>query len=422
MSKISLGLVGAGGMGSRHVGGMALLQRLGFSNFDLVGICDLRTDNAERVAAQAERELGRRPRTYESIHDAAADNSIDAFIVATEAFSHIAVVPELLRAGKHVLCEKPLALTVRSCRVLNDAAVAGKAILATAENYRRDTTNRLAKAALDAGLIGDAFLMNQINIGGGREIIITPWRHDKEKGAIGLDMGVHFTDIFQYYLGAFGSVFGTGFIAEPVRYRKSAPEMNTEAYRARLTEMPESVIATGEDSVLALFTMASGVAVQLSYIAAGCKKRQSSRIIYGREGILDIPMDRTGGTVIRRTDSLELSGRELLKLLPEFELDPITRKIFGPDGVEYSKGSGVADACLLAIEQHDFCDSIMNNRRPEIDGHDGATAVAALLGVYESERVRRPVSIAEVMRSEVDAYQRDTDRRLGLLPGGRVAT
>ena len=82
----------------------------------------------------------------------------------------------------------------------------------------------------------------------------------------------------------------------------------------------------------------------------------------------------------------------------------------------------MADACLLAIEQHDFCDSIMNNRRPEIDGHDGATAVAALLGVYESERVRRPVSIAEVMRSEVDAYQRDTDRRLGLLPGGRVAT
>jgi predicted dehydrogenase len=415
VSKISLCLVGAGGMGSRHIGGMALLKGHGLSNFDLVAVCDLRRDNAERVAAQAEKELGRRPEVLTSLADAAASRSIDGFIVATEAFSHIAVVPDVLKAGKHVLCEKPLALTVRSCRALTDAAEQSGAILATAENYRRDPTNRLAKAAMDAGLVGDVLLMSQIYLGGGREIIITPWRHDKDKGAIGLDMGVHFTDLFQYYLGPFESIFGRGFIAEPIRYRRNEPELNTEAYRARLAEMPETVTPTGEDSVLALFRMASGISVQLSYIHAGSKTRQISRVIHGREGFLDIPMDRTGGKVVLRTDKLELSGKDILKALPGFQLDPVTAAIFGPEGVEYTMGPVGADAGLLAIEQHDFCEAIRTSTRPEVDGYDGTTAVAALLGVYESDRARRPVSMQELLASQVDAYQRDTDQKLGLI-------
>ncbi len=415
MSKVSLCLVGAGGMGSRHIGGMALLKRHGLSNLDLVAVCDLRRDNAERVAAQAESELGRRPEVLTSLAEAAASSLIDGFIVATEAFSHVAVVPDVLKAGKHVLCEKPLALTVRSCRALTNAAEQSGAILATAENYRRDPTNRLAKAALDAGLVGDVLLMNQIYLGGGREIIITPWRHDKGKGAIGLDMGVHFTDLFQYYLGPFASVFGRGFIAEPIRYRRNEPELNTEAYRARLAEMPETVTPTGEDSVLALFRMASGVSVQLSYVHAGTKKRQTSRVIHGREGFLEIPMDRTGGKVVLRTDKLELSGKDILKALPGFELDPVTGAIFGQDGVEYTMGPGGADAGLLAIEQHDFCEAMRKGTRPEVDGHDGASAVAALLGVYESDRAQRPVFMQELLASEVDAYQREIDQRLGLI-------
>ncbi len=415
MSKVSLCLVGAGGMGSRHIGGMALLKRHGLSNLDLVAVCDLRRDNAERVAAQAESELGRRPEVLTSLAEAAASSLIDGFIVATEAFSHVAVVPDVLKAGKHVLCEKPLALTVRSCRALTNAAEQSGAMLATAENYRRDPTNRLAKAALDAGLVGDVLLMNQIYLGGGREIIITPWRHDKGKGAIGLDMGVHFTDLFQYYLGPFASVFGRGFIAEPIRYRRNEPELNTEAYRARLAEMPETVTPTGEDSVLALFRMASGVSVQLSYVHAGSKKRQTSRVIHGREGFLEIPMDRTGGKVVLRTDKLELSGKDILKALPGFELDPVTGAIFGQDGVEYTMGPGGADAGLLAIEQHDFCEAMRKGTRPEVDGHDGASAVAALLGVYESDRAQRPVFMQELLASEVDAYQREIDQRLGLI-------
>src|SRR5262249_93769 len=149
VTTISICLVGCGGMGSRHVQGFARLLRSGMSNVKLVAVCDVRADNAERVAGEAEQLLGYRPKIHLRIEDAIAHPEVQAFDVVTEAFSHLGVVLPALNAGKHVLCEKPLALTVRSCRVLIDAAKKGGAVLATAENYRRDPTNRLAKAVID---------------------------------------------------------------------------------------------------------------------------------------------------------------------------------------------------------------------------------------------------------------------------------
>ena len=131
--------------------------------------------------------------------------------------SHVPVVVPALEARKPVLCEKPLGLTVRACQAMIDAAARTGTMLATAENYRRDPPNRLAKAVIDAGLLGHLHLMSQFSVGGDDRIIITPWRHMKDRGAIGMDMGVHYTDIIQYYLGEFDSVQGHGFIAEPVR-------------------------------------------------------------------------------------------------------------------------------------------------------------------------------------------------------------
>ncbi len=416
MPKVSVCLVGAGGMGSRHVGGMAVLARHGLSNLDLVAVCDLRADNAERVAAQAEQELGLRPRVHLSVDAALQDKGIDAFIVVTEAFSHFAVVPQILRAGKHVLCEKPLALTVRSCRALEQAAREGGVMLATAENYRRDPPNRLAKAVIDAGLIGKPHLMLQSQVGGGDGIVITPWRHMKDKGAIGLDMAVHFTDLLRFYMGEIESVFGKGFIAEPIRYRRAEPELKTEAYLARFKEMPAEVVATGEDSVLAYFVMQSGAVCQLSYIHAGPVQRgHRSRTIHGDRGWLDIPNDRTGDKVILRTDEHELAGRDILRLLPYFKLDPVTAAIFGADGVEYDLGPGAADAALLAIEQHDFCKAILDGGTPEVSGYDGTAAVAGVVGVYESGIAGRALSFEEVLFGDIDAYQREIDAALGLI-------
>jgi len=418
MTTISICLVGCGGMGSRHVQGFARLQRSGMSNVRLAAVCDVRADNAERVAGEAETLLGYRPKIHLRIEDAIADPEVQAFDVVTEAFSHLGVVLPALASGKHVLCEKPLALTVRSCRALIDAAQKSGSVLATAENYRRDPTNRLAKAVIDSGLLGPIHLMVQTMIGGNDRIIITPWRHFKDKGAIGLDMGAHLTDIVQYYFGDFGTVFGKGFIAEPIRRRQEKPEMQTEAYIKRFLEIPEQITATGEDSFVATYTMASGLPVQMSYVASGPGKGWNQRTVHGRNGSLEIFNDRTGKPPILHTAEGDLTGQELADKIG-FKLDPLTEKLYG--GVSYEMSWAETDSGLLAIEIQDIAAAIAEGRPPEVDGMGGLTAVASVLAAYESGIAGRAVSMDEVMDSRISTYQDEIDADLGLLPKSNAA-
>lgn len=418
MGDISLCLVGCGGMGQRHLRGLYALHETGLSPFDLVAVCDLLPENANRAADEAERLFGRRPSVYLSMESAIADERITAFDIVTEVSSHLGVVLPAVATGRHVMCEKPLGLTVRSCRTMIEAAEAAGVVLATAENWRRDPPNRLAKAVLDSQVLGQPHLMVQNLLGGDNHIVITPWRHLKDRGAIGLDMGVHLTDIAQYYLGDFDTVYGRGFIAEPVRYRRDQAEMTSPGYRERLATMPDSVTATGEDSIVALFTMRSGVSVQMAYLPSGSGHRTHQRTVLGRAGSMDVPKDRTGGEVVVRLREGEFRGRGVVDLLPEFSLDEITSTLFGADGVVYDLPFAQADAAHLAIELHDFGAAIAVGRPPEVDGHLGMTAVAAVLAVYESSALGRPVSMEEVLSGAVSGYQDEIDAALGLLPVG----
>ncbi|WP_295805733.1 Gfo/Idh/MocA family oxidoreductase [uncultured Nitratireductor sp.] len=418
MAKLPVCLVGCGGMGNRHVAGFVALERSGLSNVELVAVCDIREDNAKRAADDAERLLGRRPTIHTSIDAALADPAIEAFDIVTEAWTHIAVAMPILAAGKHVLCEKPLALTVKSCRLLIDAAKRSGAVLATAENYRRDPPSRLARAIIDAGLLGHVHLMHQFLVGGSDRIIITPWRHMKDKGSIGLDMGCHLTDIMQFYLGEIESVHGTGLIAEPTRYRREVPEKDLPSYWARLREMPESVEATGEDSMIATYKMKSGVLAEITYIPSGPGRRWVQRTVHGRKGSLEAPRDRTGDKVILHRESGSISGDELLAELPDFHLDELTSRLFD-DKVAYTLDFNDSDAALIAIEIHDFANAVLNGGRPEVDGHLGLTAVAAVLAVYESGVAGRPVTMDEILSGKVSAYQDSIDA--GIAQAAKVA-
>ena len=129
--------------------------------------------------------------------------------------------------------------------------------------------------------------------------MLTAWRHLREKGAIGLDLAVHLADVLQYLLGSeFASVSGRGFIAEPVRHRGDPPAARpgnaADFYGEALARGPESVVATGEDSVLALYRMASGQDAWLAFIPSGPGQHYSERRVHGRDGSMEVPPDRTG--------------------------------------------------------------------------------------------------------------------------------
>jgi predicted dehydrogenase len=235
-----------------------------------------------------------------------------------------------------------------------------------------------------------------MSVGGDDRVIITPWRHLKDRGGIAFDMGVHYTDIFQYLLGPFESVTGFGFVAEKVRH---------------LRDGGGSIEATAEDSLVATFCMASGVAVQLSQLPSGPGMRWYQRTVHGRNGSLEIPQDRRGGGPVLRLGERTLRGKELFSILPGFALDEITAQLFGADAAEYEMPFPEADRRHIAIELHDFASAVLTGGAPEVDGEGGLTAVAALLGVFESGLLRRTVSMDELLDGRVSAYQAELDRK-----------
>ncbi|MDP6700491.1 MAG: Gfo/Idh/MocA family oxidoreductase, partial [Candidatus Latescibacteria bacterium] len=286
MEKLKLCLVGCGGMGHRHILAYKELEDSGIGNVELMAVCDLNPKNADLGKREIERLFGRVPQVYTDLDAALANDEIQAIDVATEPSYHHQVAVPSLQAGKHVLCEKPLGLTMKACQAMIDAAQANGVVLATAENLRRDPPNRLARAILDAGLLGDPYLMIHNSLGGNDKMIITPWRHLKDKGAIGLDMAVHYSDIVQYYMGPFAQIYGTGWIVEPVRYKPDDSGIKLESYVERLKTFPDSVEATGEDSIFAMYKMESGAMVQFNYAGAGRGSGGFERSVHGRLGAL----------------------------------------------------------------------------------------------------------------------------------------
>lgn len=417
--RIPICVVGCGGMGHRHTIAYHTLEQTGLSNMELMAVCDIRRENAERVAGEVERLFGRKPLIFTDLEQMLAYPHIAAVDVVTDGSTHHHIAAAALQAGKHALVEKPLGITVRACRKIIDAAAHSGAVLATAENYRRDPVNRLALAVIDAGLLGDPFLMMQTSLGGNDVMAATPWRHRKEKGAIGLDMGVHYADIIRYFLGNYRRIFGRGMIVEPVRHRPLHEDHPLISYREQTRTYPETVKATGEDSVLAQYEMYSGATVQFTHIGGGRGSRRFERSIHGRWGALDVPRDRSGKAVRLRLEGQELFGKEILALLPDFHLNEITSRLFGPDGVVYERpdvphAEFALDARLLAIEYHDFGEAILQGRPPEVNGYDGMVAVAAILGAYESAAVGHAVEMADVLSGTVRTYQEEIDDALGL--------
>ena len=339
-----------------------------------------------------------------------ASGAVQALDLVTDPSVHHAVAVPALDAGLHVICEKPLGITVRASRAIVDAAARSGAVLATAENYRRDAPNRLARAVIETGMLGDLHLMVQTDLGGDQNVVISPWRHVREAGSLALDMGVHYADIFSYFLGPLESVSGTAFIAEPLRGLApgTAPVTGIEEVS------PGVMRATGEDSLVALFETGSGALVQLAFVPSGPGHHWLQRSVHGRDGSMSVPPDRSGGAVIVRLGDRTLSGGELRRELGGFELDGMTAAFFGPTGTEYHRPFSEVDAALIGIELDDFVRAVAEGRQPEVDGPAGLLAVAAVWGIAESRERGAPVRIADVADGTISASQDPVDAAIGL--------
>lgn len=421
--KLGLAIVGCGGMGHRHLFGLAELQEAGLSPFELVGACDPDEGNANSLADEAERLLGRRPAVATDLEALGKAAAVDAIDLPASPRVHHTVAVEAMQRGWHVMSEKPAGLTVRACNIMSRAAAEHDKVLSVAENYRRDPINRLGKALVDGGLIGNPRLMIHNTLGGGDRMLISVWRHQKNSSGLILDVGVHFTDIMEYYLGPATQVYAQARLHEKIRHNPMAGadtgghQISTSQVYARWQkDMPAQFEATAEDAAYGTVLFASGAVCQ--YIEDHAARGQGiwQRAIFGSKGSLDLPGDRSGKRL-----RLHLEGKDpiddgrLLDLVPDFRLDEATAALFGGERLfEYELPFAETDRKLIAVEYHEFGHAILEGFTPEVDGVQGGRSVALAYALLESQEAGRPVTVDEMLNEEVGAYQQEINDSLGI--------
>jgi predicted dehydrogenase len=421
MERIPLAIVGCGGMGHRHLFGLAELHDNGLSRFDLVAACDPVTANAESLADEAEKRLGKRPVVVKSMDELDALGVAAVDITTTPRYHHTLGV-EAIQHNWHAMIEKPVGLTVRACNHIQRAANASNRVISVAENYRRDPINRLAKALIDNGNIGDPRYMIHNTSGGGNLMTISVWRHQKDQSGVLLDVGVHFADIMEYFLGPIESVYAQMRLYEPIRHNPAAgggvsTSNPAGVYGKWQKQMPAEFKATADDAVYATVNFKSGAVGQ--YLENHAEHGQGLwiRQIHGSKGSMDMPNDRSGKILKLTLDRNKVIDNDaILDLVPDFQLDEATATLFDGDRLwHYEFPFELTDRKLIAVEYADFAAGILGEKPVEVDLVQGSRSVAVSYAMMESGYAGgKLLSIDDVLAEKVTAYQQDIDEGMGL--------
>ncbi len=420
---LQMALVGCGGMGLRHVHGIAEVANT-FGTLELVAVCDRHQAAAAHVSKEAERLLGRAPSVYtefrEMLDDAA---SIDALDITTDTRMHHEFATSALDAGLHVCVEKPMGITIEACMLMADAAARSRRTLAIAENYRRDPMNRLAKELIETGAIGTPFFLFDIGIGGGDDLMHdTGWRAIKSRGgSVVLERGVHTSDLVLYFMGDVDTVYAATNVFQPLRRRGVRSENLVPFYGHRVedefVEMTE-VVSDAEDTALAVLKFASGASGQMSMSTASHGHSVNVSTVHGSDGTMLLPPSRSGvGPKIKmpgRDGAIE--GTELLEMVPDWELDEITARLWADERrlAAYDMPFSEIDRRTIAVELQDFVRAIESATTPEVGAVMGMKALALSYALLESGAIGAPVAIADVLNGSVNAYQAEINTAAGM--------
>jgi predicted dehydrogenase len=422
--RIKYAAVGCGGMGRRHLRGAAVLHGSSFANMELVACCDLKKEQAELYADEAKELLGTRPKVFTDIESMVREvPDLQAADVTVESGFHHTVAIACLEAGLHVMCEKPLAVTVRGCTLMIDAAKKRNRILSTAENFRRDPLRRLAKALIDDGAIGTPRLITQHFFGGRDRISMTVWRHMKNTASMPIDAGVHEADQLRFFMGEFKWVFGESRLHEKVRHKGEAfgggPGGFYAAYR---DSMPEQIEPTGDDALYAHVGFESGAIGQWIDDHAAHGIRRDERLIFGSKGTLDCSGNRNGRPLkLHLSDGITIDDGRILDYAPSYRLSPLAAELFGGERIwSHELDFPSTDWRVLALEYHELGECVRTTSQPEISGEEGRLNVALVYAPFEAGRLGRPVTREEMLSGRADAYQREIDEALGILVPARA--
>lgn len=336
-------VVGAGNIAAAHIFAIN-----GLPNARFVGVVGGSSERAKKLAEQHGVTL------FGTVEEAAAHPEVDILSICTPSGAHLEPALAAIAAGKHVIVEKPLEITVeRSRRLLEAAEVAGSAVGAIFMS-RFAPANAFAKRAIEEGRLGRLLQV---------DAYVKWWRDQAYydsgawRGTVALDGGgalmnqaIHQIDLLQWLAGPVSEVF---------------------AFAATLNHERLEV----EDTLVGTLRYANGALGQVSAATSLWPGSAKSLQVHGTEGFFRIDDDmlvdwrtRSGGDA-ERQELLELYG-----------------------GV--GKG-GSSDPMAISFTNHllqyqDLLEALEQGRAPAIDGREGIKAVQVVEALYESARSGKP--------------------------------
>jgi predicted dehydrogenase len=193
---LNIAILGAGAISDSHI--QAYLKFP--DDCRVVALVDLYPDKAQEKAAKHGLEVA----VFKDRDQLMADADFDAASICLPPFEHAPACVDLLRSGKHVLVEKPMATCLQECDQMLAAAEAGGCLLSVVAQNRFKTPMMKMKQVLDAGLIGRV-LHAQVDSfwwrGGNYYDLWWRGTWEKEGGGCTMNHAVHHIDLFQWMMG-----------------------------------------------------------------------------------------------------------------------------------------------------------------------------------------------------------------------------
>jgi predicted dehydrogenase len=191
---LRIALVGVGG--AAQINHIPALKKI--EDVELVAICDRDREKVGRVA----QKFGI-PEATNRFDDLLEDESIDAIDICTPNFLHAPMATAALEAGKHVLCERPLARSADEARQMAKAAKKADRVLMCAVQHRFRADAQLLRTFVDKGDLGEIFYAKAGWLRLRTEWDSDEWRRQKREsgGGVVLDLGFQMIDLSLWVLG-----------------------------------------------------------------------------------------------------------------------------------------------------------------------------------------------------------------------------
>ena len=332
---INIGVIGCGKIAQvRH-----LPEYAAHPEARIAGVFDLCQERAETIAETYHTKV------YTSYKDMLADPEIEAVSVCVANAAHCEITVEALKSGKHVLCEKPMAVTLEQCEQMAQTAKQENRFLMIGHNQRLTKAHAKARKLVEQGEIGKILTFRTSLGHGGPETwpidSINVWFFDKKTAAFGAmaDLGIHKTDLIQYLTGQ----------------RVSA----VTAYMGTLDKKDSEGNPIGvDDNAICIYEMDGGAVGTMTASWTHYGPEDNSTVLYGTKGIMYIYTDPEYAVVIEYKDGT----RE------QWNLDQIQTN-------DSQTSSGVIDLWMESLVQH--CP-------PEISGEEALSAMRAVFAALES--------------------------------------